>query len=537
MKVSLFSTYDHYGAGAAVHRLQAGLSALAVDSTLYVADATKPGSTVLASHYSDYVFANHLFGSAGFGNPFSSLHLGLSEEQVEQIAGPSQIVNVHWVSNFVSLDNLAQMTAMGKRLVVTLHDENLYTGGCHYRHGCQKYLDRCSGCPQLPDLPRVPEAILAAKRMKFPREAVIVSPSRWLADLAAESQVLRENKVVVIPNGIDETVYTPTQRSRFRRRLGIEEDELLVLFGAQFLEDERKGLRYLLEAVELLRKSNLRGRVRFLCFGGKSNDLPSNITATGYIDDEQELAGIYAAADVTVIPSLEDNLPNIMLESLMCGTPVVGFAVGGLQEGIIEGKNGRLVPEKNAAALAEAIEQCLASGGGFREFCRKDAVARYSSAAMAKRYLALFQTLAAAEDAPPPYDPLLWQLALDMECKAHVETKAQLEQERAYMKMYDRVYAAVVRESQSRPIALYGYGIIGRHIDEVMGGLIDYIMDQKPLADPRYRSPEQLPALREENAFVIVSPLESGEITGRLKALGFSFEADYLATKDKKGTN
>jgi glycosyltransferase involved in cell wall biosynthesis len=314
----------------------------------------------------------------------------------------ADVVNLHWISGLVSPAEIGRVQALGKPVVWTLHDQRAFTGGCHYSAGCRNFAQLCRNCPQLEDddLGLAPAALQESISQIRPSIAV-VSPSRWLADFAAQSALFRQARVTVIPYGLDTEVFQPG-RAEARRRLQWDDGAVYLLFGADNFAETRKGFDLFCAAVRAcLQRADFQSAVAAkkinLVFFGNSDHLPSvdfSARWLGRFDSDATLARIYAASDAFILPTREDNLPNTMLESTCCGTPVIGFSVGGLPDVIVSGKNGILVPPLDVPALAEAI-QSLSFNAELRhklaENCRTEIPPRFSLRTQAGLYLKLYE--------------------------------------------------------------------------------------------------------------------------------------------------
>jgi glycosyltransferase involved in cell wall biosynthesis len=220
-----------------------------------------------------------------------------------------------------------------------------------------------------------------------------VSPSHWLGREARRSTLFRDYDVRVIPNGIDLREFRPMERGAARRRLNLPVDARIVLFVADLLADRRKGLRLLLKAFREIR--SIPGLLLVtLGRGGHQVDTPYASRHLGSLSNSDDLRAAYSAADVFAMPSLQDNLPNTILEAMACGTPVAGFAAGGIGEAVVDGETGLLVPTGDFGALAAALQRILDAralrrilGGNARVRVEKE----YAIGLQAKRYAALYE--------------------------------------------------------------------------------------------------------------------------------------------------
>jgi glycosyltransferase involved in cell wall biosynthesis len=315
--------------------------------------------------------------------------------------GRPDVVNLHWVADYIDPARTLPQLAELAPLVWTLHDANAFTGGCHYTGGCERFQVGCGGCPQLGSQRAgdVTQRVWWGKQQGYRRIPThrlhIVAPSRWLAREAARSSLLGRFPSSVIPNGIDTNVFSPVDRVAARWQCGVPASAEVVLFVADSLRKERKGISPLVAALRELRS---RKELVLLTIGSQPPELPARIRQRhlGRLHEERSLAAAYSAADVFVIPSLEDNLPNTVLESLACGTPVAGFAAGGIPDMVRPGETGGLVPTGDAAALARLIERLLDDPEARRRMscaARELAIREYSLEHQAERYSKLYQSL------------------------------------------------------------------------------------------------------------------------------------------------
>jgi glycosyltransferase involved in cell wall biosynthesis len=225
----------------------------------------------------------------------------------------------------------------------------------------------------------------------------VVSPSRWLAAEAQRSTLLGQFDISVIPYGLNTHTFAPLDRASVRQSLGLPQDAALVLFAAAALDNRRKGLDLLTAALGRLatKQTPHRRPVHLLTIGDRPPTMPFPLPHhhLGATNDDRRLAEAYNAADVFVIPSRDDNLPNTVLESLACGTPVVGFAVGGIPDMVRMGETGLLAAPEDTCAMAEAIERVLVDAelrSRLAENARRVAVTEYDAAIQAGRYAALY---------------------------------------------------------------------------------------------------------------------------------------------------
>ncbi|WMI69838.1 glycosyltransferase [Mangrovimonas sp. YM274] len=306
----------------------------------------------------------------------------------------ADIINLHWVADFLDFESFFAKNT--KPLVWTLHDMFPFTGGEHYEEnylGIDTY-----GKPKLrlvsQEEKEISAEIFSLKQKLFEscKSLTLVAPSLWLANEAKKSGAFLNNRILHIPYGLDKEVFTLRNKEFSREILNIPKGKKVILFVAESLKNNRKGFVYLMKAFESL---NVNDAV--LCaVGHKTSELKTmgNLIQLGPIKDERLMSLVYSAADIFIIPSLMDNLPNTVLESLMCGTPVIGFPVGGIKEMIDHGHNGLLTNEISVLALQAAIQSFLNGDYKFNQSeIRNQAIKKYSLEVQAKKYKELFQGL------------------------------------------------------------------------------------------------------------------------------------------------
>lgn len=318
------------------------------------------------------------------------------------------VLNLHWVARFVDVAGLTAWLPPEVPVVWTLHDMHLLTGGCHYNDGCRRFESGCGECPQLgsTDLEDLSSRTWTSKRDALatmaPGSVEVVTPSRWLASEARKSGVIPGGfGVRVIPYGLDTKLFAPVDRAHWRRHFDVPDNARVVLFVAQSVENRRKGFALLAEALGRLKDVD---DLVLVSVGKGEPEVDGAIPLVhlGEIRSDEDMAGIYGLADVFCVPSIQDNLPATVLESLSCGTPVAGFAAGGIPDMVRPAETGELAEAKSGTALADAIRRILESGDpGLRDRCRATAVREYALDLQASRYQALYEELLAGRVSTP----------------------------------------------------------------------------------------------------------------------------------------
>jgi glycosyltransferase involved in cell wall biosynthesis len=409
MRPVLVSWSDlHGGAARAAYRLHRALREINVDSRMVVAAKVSDDDAVIGPS------ALGRFGARisarldrlplrryrnAHGSLFSPAWApGSAAARVRAQQG--DLVHVHWVNNgCLRIESLARLTGP---LLWTLHDQWLFTGGCHYSGACTRYLQSCGACPTLgsnnsKDLSR---AVFLRKQQAWPAlPLTLITPSRWLAQLAATSALARGRRIEVIPNCLDTDVFKPSGVLAARRELKLPEDGYVVLFsGLLSARDERKGYQLLAPALERLSKKLGNGSICLVVLGmnppANPAAVPYVVRYLGVLSDDSQLARAYAAADVFVAPSLQDNLPNTVMEALSCGTPCVAFDVGGMPDLIEHRDTGYLARAYEVEDLAAGLEWVCSDRNRQRALsarAREKVLTAYSPKIIAERHMALYE--------------------------------------------------------------------------------------------------------------------------------------------------
>lgn len=311
----------------------------------------------------------------------------------------ADIIHLHWVADFLDWELFFSKNT--KPVVWTLHDQNAFLGGQHVNERFLGIDDLGRPIPRRMSLDEEREEshILQMKRQALlnARNIHIVSPSTWMKREAEESDLLGRFVHYHIPNHFPSSIFRPLDQRACRDVLGLPKDLKIVLFVADSMDVSLKGFNFLLKAFHELSESN--GSDILLCSVGKwSESMADGGLKTinlGHIQDERLMAIAYSAADVFVIPSLEDNLPNTMIESILCGTPVIGFPTGGIVDAIGEQYgNGYICEEISVESLKKTILKFLKENDAFdRKSIAANAAKKYTGTAITSQYLKLYQQI------------------------------------------------------------------------------------------------------------------------------------------------
>jgi glycosyltransferase involved in cell wall biosynthesis len=386
MKTLLINNADkESGAAKAAIRLLAGLNRGGIEASCYVQRKFGDSSTIIGPET--------LFGRVmGFARPtIEEILTRTSPARTNGLFSPAiipdrlaekiklfspDVIHLHWVAKMMRIESLSRFN---RPVVWTLHDSWPFTGGCHLPQNCTRYCESCGRCPVLGS---ATERDLSHRVWHRKQRAwqdlplTIVAPSRWIADCVRKSSLLGNKRIEVIPNGIDTARFKPFEKNFAREALSLPRDKKLILFGAKSaLYDKNKGFQLFTQATQLMAAESWRDKVEVVIFGSSEPAIPPDLGLPchylGWLHDEFSLALLYAAADLLVLPSLQENLPYAAMEAMSCGTPVVAFRQGGVPEMIDHEVNGWLATQHNPSSLATGIGTLLENGERLREMGRQ----------------------------------------------------------------------------------------------------------------------------------------------------------------------
>ena len=313
----------------------------------------------------------------------------------------ADIIHIHWINQgFLSLRGLEKLIEMRKPIFWTMHDMWACTGICHHARECPNYQTQCHDCFYFikPGHRDLSHRIFNRKKTIYQSGKIIfITCSHWLKSNAEKSALLSGQKIFSIPNPINTSLFRPMNKSLCRKKFNLPSDKKLILFGAVKISDERKGIHYLIKAIEFLSQKPEANNLELIIFG-KSNMNLSKISALkvnylNFLSNEEDIISMYNTADVYVTPSLEENLPNTIMEAAACGVPCVGFNVGGIPEMIDHKSNGYVAEYKSSEDLANGIYRMLfeADHEQLSQNAGQKAINCYSEKIVAKQYINLYQ--------------------------------------------------------------------------------------------------------------------------------------------------
>lgn len=413
MKVVLINTSERTGGAAvAANRLVKALRKSGVEATMLVRDrSTDDSYTVSVSKTSRQRFAFRfrflwerlvIFLQNGFSRKrlfeVSIANTGVNLRD-HPLVKEADVIHLHWINQgFLSIRDIRKLQQTGKPLVWTMHDMWPCTGICHHARECTHYYNFCHHCPRLHSRWKHDLSARTYKKKAYylcTKDIAYVPCSQWLEGQTRKSALI-QGSITHIPNPIDTSVFKRQEQEKhaIRVRLGLPLDKRLVLFGALNVNDQRKGIGYLVKAIPKVKSG-----IALVVFGQVKTEIASffslPIYSLGYLTDEQDIRDVYAAVDCFATPSLEENLPNMIMEAMACGTPCVGFNVGGIPEMIEHQQNGYVAKYRNSTDFARGIDWVLAhnSVGELSDACVEKVEANYSEKVVATRYIELYNQL------------------------------------------------------------------------------------------------------------------------------------------------
>ena len=311
--------------------------------------------------------------------PFTEYNI-LSNSLVKE----ADIIHLHWVAGMLDYTSFFKINK--KPLVWTLHDMNPFQGLFHYAEDGLRNRDLTNGLDE--------KIVLIKQRLikKGKAKMRVVAPSFWLLKETENSKVFKNIKSVSIPNPIDISFFSQQDKSELKRINEIPENNTVFLFISENIRNLRKGFDLLIDALKQL---DNRAFTLIILGAGENSFIPGiDIRNVGPTSDNRKLVDFFSLADAFIIPSREDNLPNVMLESFSCGTPAIGFPVGGIKEHVINFKTGLLADEISSESLAQAIEKFCKYKERFKmDEIRKYAEEKFNNELVAREYIKVYQKI------------------------------------------------------------------------------------------------------------------------------------------------
>lgn len=319
-----------------------------------------------------------------------------------EIFHPSpDVICLHWINGLLNVRAIRKLYDHFQCPIVwVMADQEPMTGGCHYSFGCEGFMRECGNCPQLdPSYAHDFSHKLweSKKLLLMDLPICFVAPTNWGERKLRLSSLFRNHRCEQIPYPIDPQTFRPFDKKTARDLFHLPQDKKIIFFGATYLEDRRKGMPQLLDALNALA---MNGDDVFLLVAGLNgkqlmNKLPFDGKYVGQLNDDLTLALAYQAADIFLCPSIEDAGPMMIPESMMCGTPVVAFNAGGAPDLIENLKTGYLANFADPNDLANGIHWLLGSDNGqaIRIAANTVAKGKHSPQMVAMQFCNLFKSL------------------------------------------------------------------------------------------------------------------------------------------------
>ncbi len=419
LKVAHFSYSDSYGAWGAAYELHKSMVCCGIKSTFFVREKTRMDDTVIEIKYKDTLQERLIreidclyFNRNRVDSGINVFYSGLSglewDDQIEKMLNEYDVFHLHWISDFLSTDNIRSMLRMDKKVVWTLHDFYPFTGGCHYPEICEGYKAQCSKCWQLKYNPfDIANSILEDKKLSYGNKIHVITASNWLKNIVKKSAVFQDAFCSVAPIGIDVSVFQILDKREQKQKFGFASDTKVILIGAQALQANVKGYGYIEKIIEILLKDVYCnhlckcGKLKLAIFGNSSGFKEIGKIECidfGFIEDREQLCGLYNAADVFVFPSIQETFGMTAAEAMACGTPVAAFDRCAMQEVIVDGVNGFKVDFEDCEAMACKIISILKRNFIDVHLCRKRIVDFYSLEAERDAVLSIYDRVAPKEE-------------------------------------------------------------------------------------------------------------------------------------------
>jgi len=407
MKIVIVSSSDlHGGAARAAYRLHTSLLKNDIDSTMIVQKKVSDDYTVIGPETRFKALIDGLRPAADHiimkftktKTLFSTSYLPFSSIIKKINSLNPDIVHLHWIlGGTISIEDLSKINAP---IVWNCQDMWPFTGGCHYDDNCNRYEDNCGKCKILKsnkehDLSRM---VFNRKDKIYAKikNLTVVGVSDWITQCAKKSKLFSNRNIINIPNCFNTNLFSPIDKNIVKDIFNIPKDKRVILFGAMnSLSDPRKGAKELFEAINHLKVEN----TIFVVAGSSKPKIPLQLKYPTYfippLNDEVSLPLMYNIADVMIVPSLQENLANSIIESMSCGVPVVAFDIGGNKDIIKHKYNGYLAKKLDSFDMANGIEWILnhKNYNSLSENSRKTVLQKFDSNVVSKRYIDLYKKI------------------------------------------------------------------------------------------------------------------------------------------------
>ena len=421
MRVLIINTSERIGGAAiAANRLMDALRNNGIQAKMLVRDKQTNQVTVIGLKKSlwniwQFVWERIIIWKANHFKKHNLFTVDIANTGTDITTLPefkqADIIHLHWINQgMLSLKNIQKILSSGKPVIWTMHDMWPCTGICHHARECNNYHQECHHCPYIykgGNKKDISNQVFKTKKELYQTASItFITCSQWLKERASQSALLKGHNIVHIPNPINTNRFKPRNKQEARQKSGLPMDKKLILFGAAKITDKRKGIDYFIDSCKVLvnRYPELKEELGVVVYGKDSEQLkpllPFEVYPLNYISNEKEILNVYNSVDLFVTPSLEENLPNTIMEAMACGVPCVGFNVGGIPEMIDHLHNGYVADYKSVEDFANGIHWALSESeyqSLSEEACRKVA-SSYSESAIAKRYIEIYNKIMGDND-------------------------------------------------------------------------------------------------------------------------------------------
>ena len=408
MKILILNHSDHNGGAArASHRLYESLRIYGIDAKMLVHEKISDDKNIIGpsskiekgiARFRSLVDSMPArFRNPKSREPFNAAWLRSCNiiKKINKIN--PDIVHLHWIcGGMMSIEDIALIKFP---IVWSLHDMWAFSGGTHYSdNSCNRQAEDSLKNSSENRQNNLSSKIFQRKLKTYRRtkDLSIVGLSKWINECSRESILLRDKKHINIPNPINTEFFKPKEYDLRKNKWGIPTNKKIVMFGAMnATSNKRKGYSQLKKAIEIIDRND----VHYVIFGNsedqKKDFKGQNFSYIGNIASDDELIDLYNLADIMVVPSLQENLSNSIMESLSCGTPVVCFNIGGNSDMVKHKFNGYLAEKNNIKDLSDGITWILDNleNKDFSNKARKYTIENFSYQIVAKKYIEFYEAI------------------------------------------------------------------------------------------------------------------------------------------------
>jgi glycosyltransferase involved in cell wall biosynthesis len=429
MKVVHVNTWDVFGGAAtAMYRWHRALVDDGIDSSVLCCTKSSDDPTVFSdvnlisekrASYSDSVQSAYFDSNrTSVSNTHFSHPYGKYRIREHRAIKQADVIHLHWFSQFVDLSDLVALREAGKTIVLTPHDLWAITGGCHFPAECRQFLSKCYPCPLLENDPVafVPHCQQVKTEVLTNTLDGIICPSHWISTEIAAHPRFSRVPLSVVPYCLDEQNLFPEDKLVARKAIDIAPEKFVVLFVAHHVNELRKGFGSFLDLLQRLSSNpgfveEHRSSLKFLIIGCSTENVSVKtdfeVEVCGFLSDRAALRRYFSAANLLLYTGNQDNLPNVILESLACGTPVVAFKAGGVPDMLEDGVNGFMAPVGDIEQLERILRKLVedrAISGSMTTACVQSAIRKFSPKVIRPQLLQCYDTISRQRTGRSPLD-------------------------------------------------------------------------------------------------------------------------------------